>query len=152
LEDRARQCFAAEELAVVLSRYDLGVIESVTEFKRGSPLSPKVGIVCERGKFLLKKRAPNRSSARRVAFAHSIQSHLSKRGFPVAPLIKPRIGDARAARIGDDIYELFAFVAGQEYAATPGQTQDAGRVLLCSTNWLRIWTLLRICRVVVIMM
>ncbi len=47
LQSREHARFDAAELAVVLSHYDLGVIESVTDFSRGSRRSPKVGIVSE---------------------------------------------------------------------------------------------------------
>ena len=52
-----RESFTVEELAVVLSHFDIGVIESVTEFPRGSRKAPKLLIVSEQGKFLLKRRA-----------------------------------------------------------------------------------------------
>ncbi len=64
MQQRDRATFDAAELAVVLSYYDLGVIESITEFARGSRRSPKVGIVGERGKFLLKRRAAERARVR----------------------------------------------------------------------------------------
>ena len=52
-----RETFTVEELAVVLSHYDIGVIDSVTEFPRGSRKAPKLRIVSEQGKFLMKRRA-----------------------------------------------------------------------------------------------
>ena len=54
LEEQTRETFSAGELAVVLSHYDLGVIEAITGYPRGSRRSPKAGIVAQRGKFLLK--------------------------------------------------------------------------------------------------
>ena len=71
-----RQRYGSEELAVVLSHYDLGAIESITEFNRGSRSSPKVSVVARRGRFLLKKRSPQRRSARRVALGHAVQKRL----------------------------------------------------------------------------
>lgn len=129
MEDRARHRFGVEELAVVLSHYDLGVIESITEFKRGSRRSPKVGVVSERGKFLLKKRARGKRSDRKVGFSHAIQNHLADRGFPVAKLIPSCDAGAMVTRLGEETYELFEFVAGEEYAANVDQTRDAGRTL-----------------------
>ena len=84
---RERETFDAAELGVVLSYYDLGIVESITEFRRGSRRSPKVGIVSERGKFLLKRRAVSRSHPDRVLFAHRVQIHLAASGFPLARLI-----------------------------------------------------------------
>lgn len=129
MKDRARQRFEAEELAVVLSHYDLGVIESVTDFERGSRRSPKVGIVADRGKFLLKRRAVRRRSARRVALAHAVQKRLAEVGYPLAALVPTRDGDTGGVRRGDDLYELFEFIPGHAYGRTIDQTRDAGRWL-----------------------
>lgn len=113
----------------MLSHYDLGVIESITQFNRGSRLSPKVGIVSTQGKFLLKKRAPGRKSPRKVGFSHAIQRHLTVRGFPVPKLIAVRDGRTTVTRQGEETYELFEYVAGEAYAATAVQARDAGRML-----------------------
>ncbi len=129
MKDRDRQRFGAEELAVVLSHYDIGVIESITGFDRGSRRSPKVGIVAERGKFLLKRRAPDRRSKRRLQLAHAVQLHLVQRGFPVAGLIRTKNGGATCTRLGEEIYELFEYVSGHNYSGTAEQTLDAGRTL-----------------------
>ena len=53
--------FRPEELAAALSHYNLGVIESITPFAKGSSQSPKVGIVCQKGKFLFKRRNLSRN-------------------------------------------------------------------------------------------
>ncbi len=50
----ARDVMTSEELAVVLSHFGLGVLESVTEFPKGSRKAPKMLIAGEQGKFLLK--------------------------------------------------------------------------------------------------
>src|SRR3712207_1142745 len=52
-----REKFSAEELAIVLSNFEIGVIDSIVEFPRGSRKAPKLLIVSEHGKFLLKRRA-----------------------------------------------------------------------------------------------
>ena len=124
-----RETFDATELAVVLSYYDLAVVESITEFPRGSRRSPKVGIVSERGKFLLKRRAPFRSNPDRVRFAHRVQMHLAAAGFPVAKLILTRDHLQTLVQIRDRVYELFEFVAGQPYERLVPQAHDAGVVL-----------------------
>src|SRR3954463_4920826 len=49
--------FSAGELAVVMSHFDIGVIDSIVESPRGSRKAPKLLIVSEQGKFLLKRRA-----------------------------------------------------------------------------------------------
>jgi homoserine kinase type II len=129
LQNHERDRFAADELAVVLSHYDLGVIESITEFPRGSRRSPKVGIVASRGKFLLKRRAPARSGTGRVEFAHRLQTFLAQQQFPLPRLIQPLDGPETALVLGENIYELFEFVGGQPFHSNRDETRDAGDVL-----------------------
>ncbi len=129
MEQRQRATFDADELAVVLSHYRLGVIESITEFAKGSRRSPKVGIVCQRGKFLLKRQAASRVSPDRIQFGHRLQSHLVDAGFPAPRLIPTHDEGPTVLQIRDRFYELFEFVAGQPYRRTPAETQDAGAVL-----------------------
>jgi homoserine kinase type II len=119
-------------LAVVLSHYDLGIVESITEFSRGSRRSPKVGIVCQRGKFLLKRRDPERTKVTRMRFAHALQSHLADQGFPLPRLISPANCPESADRIvvlRDRLYELFEYVSGHAYHHAESETRDAGRTL-----------------------
>jgi len=129
LTDDQRLRFDATELAVVLSHYDLGIIESITEFARGSRQSPKVGIVSERGKFLLKRRSATRARFDSVQFSHEVQSHLVATNFPVPRLIPVRGGGRTLLVRRGDAYELFEFAAGSDYQGTLGETHDAGAVL-----------------------
>ena len=69
----ARHRFDARELAVVLSHYDLGTIETIKSCPLGSRRAPKLRIVTSRGDFLLKRRASGRDDPYRVAFTHSLQ-------------------------------------------------------------------------------
>src|ERR1700733_12761413 len=77
-----RERFGTDELAVVLSHFDLGTIESIGEFARGSRKAPKVLITAEHGRFLLKRRARGKDDPHRVAFCHAIQLELASRQFP----------------------------------------------------------------------
>ena len=129
LQSREHARFDAAELAVVLSHYDLGVIESVTDFSRGSRRSPKVGIVSEKGKFLLKRRSLERSNPDRLRFTHSVQKHLVSAGFPVPKLIPTRDRGFELLNIRDLVYELFEFVPGQPYRQTSQEALDAGALL-----------------------
>ncbi|MFQ5463250.1 MAG: phosphotransferase enzyme family protein [Phycisphaerae bacterium] len=124
-----RAAFDKSELAVVLSHYDLGVIESVTDFNRGSRRSPKVGIVCERGKFLLKRRSIRRAEPDRVHFAHRVQQSLAAFAFPVAKLVVPREQQHTFLQLGEHIYEMFTFVPGHAFEKTPAQARSAGAML-----------------------
>ena len=129
MQDRQREKFAADELAVVLSRYDLGPIESVTEFRRGSRRSPKVGIVCRQGKFLLKRRPRGHGTSRRLEYAHCLQEHLAAVGFPLPRLIGPADGDGLVLNYGSHVYELFEYVRGQSYHGKIDECRDAGLTL-----------------------
>lgn len=124
-----RATFDAEELAVVLSHFDLGVIESVTEFARGSRRSPKIGIVADKGKFVLKRRSGRRAHADRVRFAHHVQARLQAVGFPMARIIPTRVRGDTFVQIKEDLYELFEFVPGHPYHQSAAESQDAGLVL-----------------------
>lgn len=129
MQPREQATFDTAELAVVLSHYELGVIESITDFLRGSRRSPKVGIVSERGKFLLKRRSLERVHPDRMRFAHRVQRHLVAGGFPAPGLIATRDGPADLLQIRDYVYELFEFVAGHPCRQTPMEARDAGTVL-----------------------
>jgi len=124
-----RATFDATELAVVLSHYDIGVIESITPFARGSRRSPKVGIVAERGKFLLKRRAADRARPERVRFTHAVQHHVAQTGFPIARIQATCDGRRTIVQQRDHVYELFEFVPGQTFARIASQSADAGATL-----------------------
>lgn len=123
-----RTAFEPGELAVVLSYYDVGVIESVTDLPRGSRRSPKVGVVAQNGKFLLKRRSLQWVPLERVKFVHRVQGLLSREAFPTARLIPTRSGET-LVQIRDDFYELFEFVPGQPFAQTPAESREAGLLL-----------------------
>ena len=53
-----REQFSAEELAIVMSHFEIGVIDSIVDYPRGSRKAPKLLIVSEQGKFLLKAPRP----------------------------------------------------------------------------------------------
>lgn len=129
MQDRPRERFAADELAVVLSRYDLGPIESVTEFQRGSRRRPKVGIVCQRGKFLLKRRTRAEAASARLAYAHRLQRHLTQTGFALPTLIPVDTDGELVLQRGGYVYELFDYVRGQSYDGSQEETHSAGQTL-----------------------
>ena len=129
LQPRERATFDAAELAVVLSHYDLGVLESITDFPRGSSKSPKAGIVCERGKFLLKRRSLARANPERVHLAHRVQGLLAAAHFPLPKLIAARDGKTTCIQIRDHLYELFEFVAGHAFEQSVEETKAGGEAL-----------------------
>ncbi len=124
-----RATFQSEELAVILSYFDIGVIESVTELNRGSRRSPKIGIVSNQGKFLLKRRSTQKAHPDRVRFAHRIQQHLACAGFPVARLVETRETQGTFLQWKGHVYELFSYVAGQPYKRTTAEASSAADML-----------------------
>ncbi len=130
LDHRVRPMrFDALELAKVLSHYDLGVIEQLRTYARGSPRAPKVRIRTRRGDFLLKRRAPGRDDPYRVAFAQSIQLHLVQHGCPVPKIIGTRDDNNSMLQLDDRIYEMFQYMPGIRYDNSPVSTQSAGHAL-----------------------
>lgn len=125
--ERAR--FEKEELAAVLSHYQLGVVHSISELKRGSRKAPKLLIQCQRGTFLLKRRGRGKDDPYRVAFAHSLQNYLHKRKFPVPHLIGTHPDNNSMLQLNENIYELFEYVEGDSYDGSVEATRDAGQVL-----------------------
>lgn len=119
----------AGELARVCSHYDLGVVSAARKLKRGSRAAPKVLLESDRGRFLLKRRAPGRDDPATVAISHEVQLFLAKRGFPTPPLLGTRRDNNSMLQLDGRVYEVFTFVDGYPYQRTPGQTAHAGAAL-----------------------
>src|SRR5688500_4755946 len=124
-----RETFTLEELAVVLSHFDIGVVDSIVEFPRGSRKAPKLLIVSEQGKFLMKRRARGKDDPFKVAFCHAIQLYLASKQFPLPHLIGTRRENNSMLQWRNGVYELFEYTPGQPYPQTLESTFDAGRVL-----------------------
>src|SRR5687768_5392170 len=124
-----RERFALEELAIVLSHFDVGVIDSIVEFPRGSRKAPKLLIVSEHGKFLLKRRARGKDDPFKVAFCHAIQLHLAAKQFPLPHLIGTKKENNSMLQWRGSVYEMFEYIPGQGYPQTLESTFDSGRVL-----------------------
>lgn len=124
----------AGELVVVLSHYDVGVIDEVRRFRGGSRQSPKVLVATRGGDFLLKRRGlgPD-GSVGRVARAHALHAALWAAAFPVAELIRSRAGETAVRLSGpgpaSGVYELYRFVNGERYRRQEEQAREAGRLL-----------------------
>jgi Ser/Thr protein kinase RdoA (MazF antagonist) len=121
--------FSSEELADVLSHYDIGKIRKVMRLVGGSKRAPKIVATTTRGRFLLKRRLQSKDDVYRAAFAHAVQSHLSKRYFPIAPLVTTRDQLSTLLQLRGNIYELFKFVGGVRYKGSAEETIDTGRQL-----------------------
>ncbi len=124
-----REQFAADELAIVMSHFDIGVIESISEFPRGSRKAPKLLVVADHGKFLLKRRARGKDDPFKVAFSHALQLFLAAKQFPLPHLIGTRGENNSMLQWRNGVYELFEYIPGQGYPQTLEATFDSGRVL-----------------------
>jgi Ser/Thr protein kinase RdoA (MazF antagonist) len=124
-----REKFGAEELAICLSHFDLGILTSVQEFARGSRRAPKCIIEAERGKFLFKRRARGKEDLAKVAFTHQIQLALAGQNFPLPHLIGTRPENNSMLVQGQSIYEMFEFVSGGGYDGSLESTASSGKIL-----------------------
>jgi len=124
-----RERFAADELAIVLSHFDIGTIESIVDFPRGSRKAPKLVVTSDQGKFLLKRRARGKDDPFKVAFTHALQLHLANNQFPLPHLIGTRKDNNSMLQWRGSVYELFEYIPGQSYPQTLEATFDSGRVL-----------------------
>jgi Ser/Thr protein kinase RdoA (MazF antagonist) len=127
-EQPLRERFDGSELAIVLSHYDLGVLEQLRTYPRGSRRSPKMRIKSRVGEFLLKRRAPRQDDPYRVAFAHEIQLRLEHERYPVPGLIGTRDNNSML-QLNGRTYELFRFVHGARYDRSSTQSRVVGMAL-----------------------
>jgi homoserine kinase type II len=119
---------SGRDLAIILSRYDIGAVDRITDYKRGSRRSPKMHIVSSTGEFLLKRRAVGHDEYSRVVFAHAVQEILADHRFPVAGLVSTTEGSTLVEHDGR-IYELFRFITGKRFDKSNPAASEAGRVL-----------------------
>lgn len=126
-EDRDK--LTAEELAIVLSHYDLGVVQEVREFARGSHRAAKLVVRTNRGRYLLKRRPQGRTDPYRVAFAHELQTFLLQKHFPLPHLIGTKEGNHSMVRLGDSVCEVFEFIEGEPYDQSLLATYESGKML-----------------------
>ena len=123
------QRFAADELAIVLSHYEVGTIEAIQEFHRGSRKSSKLIVRTDKGIYLLKRRAQGKDDPFKVAFCHSLQLHLAEQQFPLPHLIGTRKDNNSMLQWKGALYELFEYIKGTSYDNSLEATTDAGRIL-----------------------
>ncbi len=124
-----REQFGVEELAVVMSHFDIGIIESIIEYPRGSRKAPKLLIQSDHGKFLLKRRARGKDDPFKVAFSHALQLYLAGKQFPLPHLIGTKKENNSMLQWRGQVYELFEYIPGQSYPQTLESTFDSGRIL-----------------------
>jgi homoserine kinase type II len=127
MSDRER--LAADELAIVMSHFDVGIISSIKEFGRGSRKAPKLLIQTEKGEYLLKRRAKGKDDPFKVAFSHAIQLYLASKQFPLPHLIGTRKENNSMLQLNGTVYELFEYIRGTGYDNSLEATYDSGKIL-----------------------
>ena len=125
-----------QELVMILSRYDIGAIQRIKDYKKGSRFAPKLIIGSTKGRFLLKRRAAGRDNLDRVLFSHTVQKKLGEHRFPVAGLVETIDGNTIVEKDGR-IYELFHFVNGHRFDKSNPAAAESGRVLAHCHDLLR---------------
>jgi Ser/Thr protein kinase RdoA (MazF antagonist) len=121
--------FTSQELAKVLSHYDIGIIEKVSPLAAGNARAPKLILKTGTGTFLLKRRPHGKDDPRRVALAHDVQRFLAEQNFPLARLKSTRDELCTLLLLEKHVYEIFEYVAGTRYDGSPAATADAGHLL-----------------------
>jgi len=135
-----RERLAAEELAIVLSHYDIGIIESIKEYSRGSRKAPKLLLRAERGEFLLKRRARGKDDPFKVAFSHALQLYLATKQFPLPHLVGTRNDNNSMLQWNGLVYELFEYIHGTGYDSSLEATYESGKILALYHKLLRDYT------------
>ena len=105
-----RETISSEELAIVLSHYDLGIVQEFKAFARGSHAAAKVVVRTDQGRFLIKRRPVGHDGPYRVAFSHALQQFLALKNFPLPHLIGTREDNNSMLKIDEAIYEVFEFI------------------------------------------
>ncbi|HUV41874.1 MAG TPA: phosphotransferase [Sedimentisphaerales bacterium] len=121
--------FSERELAEVLGHYQVGTVSQSYPLSAGNSGAPKMVVVSDQGKFLLKRRAKGKDDIQRVGFAHAVQNHLANAGFPVSAVLAGRQQGSTVLQLDNHVYEVFRFVEGCRYGGSAQETIDAGRQL-----------------------
>lgn len=135
-----REKFSAEELVIVMSNFDIGAIQAVKDFPRGSRRAPKLLITSEKGEFLLKRRARGKDDPFKVAFSHALQLYLANKQFPLPHLIGTRKDNNSMLQHNNAVYELFEYIRGSVYDSSLEATFDSGKTLALYHKLLRDYT------------
>jgi Ser/Thr protein kinase RdoA (MazF antagonist) len=137
---KGRAHFSNRELAVVLSHYDIGIIQNLRPLTAGNPRAPKVVVVSDRGVYVLKRRPHGKDELVRVGLAHAIREHLLRKGYPVAAMVRTRDHGHTFTTSDNHVYELFEFISGSRYDGSVQAVEDSGRRLAEFHSSLRDFT------------
>jgi Ser/Thr protein kinase RdoA (MazF antagonist) len=117
-----------QDLAIVLSRYDIGAIERISDYRKGSRRAAKMLVGATKGKYLLKRRAYGNDVRIQVEFAHEVQKRLKEHRFPVAGLVETIDGHTFVEH-ENRVYELFRFINGNRFDKSNPAAAESGRIL-----------------------
>ncbi|MCH2132683.1 MAG: phosphotransferase [Phycisphaerales bacterium] len=126
-----------EEIASVLSHYDIGEIRSIRVYPRGSRKAPKALVEAGIGSLILKRRGPGRDDPRRIVFEHAVHERLSESGYPVVEIIRSARSRSTVVRAGSGIYELFRYVKASRCDGSREALESCGRGLAMLHDTLR---------------
>ncbi len=121
--------FSNEEITRVLSHYDIGKVHRIETLFGGNARTPKMAVISDKGKFLVKRRPKRKDDTKIVEFAHSVQAYLADKGFPASMPVPLSDGSGTYLQMHNHIYEFFRFIAGSRYDGSAGATIEAGRQL-----------------------
>ncbi|MBN1818555.1 MAG: phosphotransferase [Sedimentisphaerales bacterium] len=121
--------FTTEELGGVLRQYNIAKIQQILPISAGNRASPKLILITDKEKYLLKRRPKGKDDALMVGFTHAVQSHLQKKDYPVAGLVPTRGNGPTALILNKRTYELFHFIEGVRCDGSPAEVIEAGRQL-----------------------
>jgi len=121
--------FTSQELALVLSHYDIGIIQQIKTLVGGNRRVPKQIIVSDKGRYFLKRRAKGKDIPSRIEFAHCVQNILKEKNFPVARLIPTRDSNKTFLEVEGHIYELFEYAIGARFDSKNDMVENAGSTL-----------------------
>lgn len=125
----ARAYFTSKEIDTVLTHYDISYIEQIETLKAGNRQIPKKIVHTDRGKYLLKRCLKRNQDTKRICFAHAIQLHLLRKGFPLPGLVATHDQKQTLLPHNNYLYELFEFVEGSRFDGCPVETVNAGKTL-----------------------
>lgn len=126
---REHDQFAADELAIVLSHFQIGSINAIRAYPRGSRRAPKLLIRTDKGVYLLKRRARGKDDPFKVAFCHNLQLYLIDMKFPLPHLIGTKDDNNSMFQWKGRVYELFEYIKGSNYDNSQEATTDSGKTL-----------------------
>jgi Ser/Thr protein kinase RdoA (MazF antagonist) len=111
-----------------LARWDIGPLQRHEPLAGGSRSSPKWVVTTPRGQFVLKRRAPGRDRADRLAFSHAFMEAAVEAGVPVVAPLRSRVGSTFEI-VDDAVFELFPRATGGRWTRTPEEALQAGEAL-----------------------